>query len=273
MSLELVVRCHAFFDTVNSWVSLSTGRLLAFLPFLIACLGWGFAYYGNFYCDNVQFEPSTGPGDATDFSAPRTQSYGLFFYRWHQVSQELDGLEYLREGCVNYDKGHPFFRPLDPLWKTARAFACIATIVAGFLLFWSFCAPLLLLDQLFWRWGMALYVVCALCQAVTLTFLWSNACVDSPLLTLHVPDPTIYPDTCAWDTGMYCSVVGAALYLLAAVSMVFIPAPGYRPDEPGFPVMVWDDVDDAPYDDHDDDLLRKPLDPTETEDHLDEEAV
>ena len=213
-------------------------RLMAFIPFLLALCGFGTSYYGNFYCDNVRFEPEV-EYNPDDFYRPRVRSYGLWMYRYHQFSNELDGNTYMREGCVNYDKGHPLW-DYDGKWKTARAFSCIATIIAGVMVFWSFCAPLLMFDGLFWKWAIIFYIITALCEGITLLFLWSNGCNENPLLQLHVPDPFIYPLECSWDKGTWCQVFAVAFFLAAAVSMMIIPPPGLRPEDQEFPMMVWE---------------------------------
>lgn len=225
-------------------------RLLAFIPFLLALFGFGSSYFGNFYCDNVQFTPDIEI-DPDDFYHPRVRSYGLWMFRWHQFSNELDGKTYMREGCVNYPKGHPLW-DFDGKWKAARAFSCIATIVAGFMIFWSFCAPLLLFDGLFWRWAIIVYIFIAICEGLTLLFLWSNGCSENPLLQLHVPDPSIYPLECSWDTGTWCQILGVAFYGLAAISMCIIPAPGLRPKDQEFPIMIWEEDDEDSEDDDED---------------------
>lgn len=152
----------------------------------------------------------------------------------------LNGEIIYSEFCSGYDGEMEF----DFSWKMARAFSCVSIIAAGFILLWQFCAPFLLFDALYWRWAMAIFTFIGACQGITLMFLDSTACLDNPYIELMVPNPKIYPDTCSWDWGTRASLAGTILYFITVLSMFLIAAPGTRPNDRKFPMMVWDAEDD-----------------------------
>ena len=106
---------------------------------------------------------------------------------------------------------------------------------------------------------MGIFTLIGVCQGMTLQFLASDACNDNLLVERMVNNADIYPDTCSWDWGTKASLASTILYLLTVVSMLIIPAPGVRPNERQFPMMVWDDADVSShadeYEDDDEDSI------------------
>jgi hypothetical protein len=218
--------------------SLSLCRALATIPCLLGAVAFGCSYAGNFFCNNVQFAPQGL--EEIDFYSPRPLSFGLWMYRQQKLVNTVDERFVYIENC----EGYPEDVEIDCSWKIARAFSCLSVILAGFLMLWQFCAPFLLFDAIYWRWAMFLFSVIGLCQGATLLLLQSSACLDNPMIDLMAANPDIYPEACSWDWGMRACLIGTILYFVTVCSMLLIPAPGTRPRERQFPMMVWDADDD-----------------------------
>jgi hypothetical protein len=213
-------------------------RALAAIPCVFAAIAFVCSYVGNFYCDNIRFEPEVLEEHA-DFYAARPQSFGLWMYRLREPSDRLNGVVVYTEKCA----GYPSDLEIDTAWKVARAFSCVGVLVAGFLILWQFCAPFLLFDSVYWRWAMAIFAFIGACQGLTLQFVMSDACWANPLLAELTFNSSLYPEHCSWDFGTRSSLVGTIMWFVTVLSMVVIPAPGIRPSERKFPMMVWDDDD------------------------------
>jgi len=239
--------------------SLLKQRVLSAVPAVIATAAFVCSYAGNFFCNNIQFAPS-GNFDSSDPYRPRTITYGLWMYKEFRVSNQYNGEVYFSEYCAGYEEGTEF----DTAWKIARAFAVLTMIAAGFLLLWQCFAPFLLFDALYWRWAMVLFALLGACQGLTLLFVTSSACFDNVLLEEMVANPDIYPSTCSWDWGTLVGFSSTFLYFATAASFCAIPAPGVRPNERKFPMMVWDTAEEnddndegsfASHDEFDDDSI------------------
>jgi hypothetical protein len=160
-------------------------------------------------------------------------------YREREASNRLNGEVVYIEQCT----GYPADLEIDIAWKVARAFSCVGILVAGFVILWQFCAPFLLFDSVYWRWAMAIFAFIGACQGLTLQFVMSDACWANPLLPELTFHSSLYPENCTWDYGTRSSLVGTIMWFVTVFSMVVIPAPGIRPSERKFPMMVWDDDD------------------------------
>lgn len=211
-------------------------RFLAAIPGIIAATAFFTSYLGNFYCNNIQFVPDVEFADL-DLYSPRPQSFGLWTYRQQKVVDRRDGEAFYAESCAGYPSGTEF----DSDWRLARAFSLLSVFSAGFLILWQLCAPFLLFDANYWRWAMVLFSFIGVCQGMTLKFLVSDGCWDNPLLPQLSSHPDIYEESCSWDWGTRASLASTILYFLTVLSLLFIPAPGLRPNERHFPMMVWDD--------------------------------
>lgn len=177
-------------------------------------------------------------------------------YRQQKVVDRRDGEAFYSESCAGYPSDTEF----DTDWKVARAFSLLSVFSAGFLILWQFCAPFLLFDSTYWRWAMVLFSFIGVCQGLTLKFLVSEGCWDNPLIPILSSHPDIYEDSCSWDWGTRASLASTILYFLTVLSLMLIPAPGLRPSERHFPMMIWDD--EGMSDDEDDGV-----------DKLDEESI
>lgn len=237
-------------------VSLTKQRVLSAIPAVIATAAFICSYAGNFFCNNVKFVPE-GDYSPDDVARPRTVSFGLWKHREFRISNQYEGDVVFSEFCAGYEEGTDF----DTEWTLSRAFSCLNIIAAGLLLLWQCFAPFLLFDALYWRWAMVLFAILGGLQTVTLLFLFSIACYDNTMIAEMVNNPDIYPAECSWDWGALVQMASAILYFCTSISFCFIPAPGVRPNERRFPMMVWDagshaDIDDDAFycsDDDDDD--------------------
>jgi len=227
--------------------SLMRQRVLSAIPAVIATAAFICSYAGNFFCNNVKFDPQ-GDFSPDDVFRPRTISFGLWKHKEFRISNQYEGDVVFAEYCGGYEEGTDF----NTDWTIARAFACLNIIAAGFLLLWQCFAPFLLFDKLYWRWAMVLFAILGGFQTATLLFLYSNACYDNTLVEEMVNNPDIYPAECSWDWGALVQMASAILYFCTSASFCFIPAPGVRPNERKFPMMVWDAGSHAEHDDEDD---------------------
>ena len=216
-------------------VSLMKQRLLSAVPAVIATAAYFSSFAGNYFCNNIQFVPQ-GEFNPDDPLRPRTIAFGIWKHKELRIDTHYGGDITFAEYCSGYPENTEF----DAKWRIARAFACLNMIFSGFLLLWQWFAPFLLFDALYWRWAMFLFAAIGGCQLATLLFLYSDACYDNVLLEDMVSDPSIYPTECTWDSGAVVQIVAAILYFCTSISLCLIPAPGIRPNERKFPMMVWD---------------------------------
>jgi hypothetical protein len=199
-------------------------------------------------------------------------------YQSQRMTTVQDGEILYTEFCTGYDSRSIY---VDASWKVARVVSVLSIVLAGFLLLWQFTAPFLLFDRNYWRIAMVLFTMLALIQACTLLFVQSSACLDNALIYILAYNPIIYPTHCTWDTRITrTSIVSAVLYAVTALSMVLIPAPGTRPRERPYPMMVWDTAtkngdgkNNADDDDDDNDSISSfaydtDIDHDETDDHF-----
>jgi hypothetical protein len=179
-------------------------------------------------------------------------------YQSQRMTTFQDGEIMYNEFCTSYD---PQSIHIDSLWKTARIASVIGFTVSGFLLLWQFSAPFLLFDTNYWRIAMILYAFLAIMQGCTFLFLHSTACTDNALIYILAYNPKLYPSECSWDSGTRKNIASTILYAVTVLSMCIIPAPGTRPKERPYPMMVWDnatitksgdDMSDCEVDDDDD---------------------
>jgi hypothetical protein len=226
-------------------------RILAFIPCIFAAAALCCSYVSNFYCDTIQFIPK-GDFEAVDFFRPRPLSFGLWMFKQQRMVNVLNGEIMYSEFCTGYD---PNSIDIDMKWKVARIFSCIGIIISGFLLLWQFCAPFLLFDANYWRIAMVLFTFLAFCQGMTLFFLQSNACNDNVMIDLMAYNPKLYPPQCTWDSGTRTCFASTILYMVTVWSMCCIPAPGTRPNERPYPMMVWETATNPGNDDDDDDSV------------------
>jgi len=220
--------------------SLIKQRILSGIPAVIGAAAFICSYVGNFFCNNVQFAPE-GDFSPEDPYRPRTITYGLWMYKELRVSNQYNGDIIFAEYCSGYEEGTEF----NTEWSIARAFSCLGMLAAGILLLWQCFAPFLLFDALYWRWAMVLFALIGGCQTATLFFLYSNACYDNVLVDEMTNNPSLYPSECSWDWGALVQLSSAVLYFCTAASFCFIPAPGMRPNERRFPMMVWNSDDSS----------------------------
>lgn len=178
-------------------------------------------------------------------------------FRERKSADRQNGEVIYTEECV----GYPEYVEVDTAWKVARAFSCLGIIIAGFLILWQFCAPFLLFDSVYWRWATAIFAFIGTCQGLTLQFVMSDACLDNPLLGELTFNSNLYPETCSWGFGTRASLIGCIMWFVTVFSLVVIPAPGIRPSDRKFPMMLWDDDDVSEddgvhrFDDCDDDSI------------------
>ena len=235
-------------------VNLLRRRCLSGIPFVFAATAFICSYISNFACTNVEFIPQQQTATENDFFRPRSVSFGLWMYQSQRMTTVQDGEILFTEFCTGYDD-HSIH--VDMTWKVARVVSVLGIIIAGFLLLWQFTAPFLLFDANYWRVAIILFLVLAILQGSTLLFLQSSACLDNALIYSLVYNPSIYPSQCSWDTSTTrTSIVGALFYAITAISMTIIPAPGTRPKERPYPMMVWDTTTtngDSDEDDEDED--------------------
>ena len=226
-------------------VNLLRRRCLSGIPFLFAMTAFICSYVSNFGCTNIEFVPQQAKShtDTNDFFRPRSISFGLWMYQSQRMTTIQDGEIMYTEFCTGYDNRSVY---IDTKWKIARLVSILSVVLAGFLLLWQFTAPFLLFDRNYWRVAILLFTILAIIQACTLFFLKSSACFDNALIYSLAYNPLIYPTHCSWDTRTTrTSIVGAVFYAVTAISMVVIPAPGTRPRERPYPMMVWDTATNA----------------------------
>ena len=220
-------------------VNLLRRRCLSGIPFVLAMSAFLCSYISNFGCTNIEFIPQEENHASTnDFFRPRSISFGLWMYQSQRMTTVQNGEIIYTEFCTGYDNRSIY---MDSSWKAARAVSILSIVIAGFLLLWQFAAPFLLFDLNYWRIAMILFTLLSIIQGCTLFFLQSSACFDNALIYTLAYNPIIYPTHCSWDTrSTRTSIVSAVLYAVTAISMIIIPAPGIRPRERPYPMMVWD---------------------------------
>jgi hypothetical protein len=93
---------------------------------------------------------------------------------------------------------------------------------------------------------MILFTLLAIFQGLTvLLFIQSSACYNNTLIYIMAYNPKIYPNECTWDSGTRIGMASTILYVMTVICMYLIPAPGTRPKERPFPMMVWDTATDS----------------------------
>ena len=220
-------------------VNLLRRRCLSGIPFLFAITAFMCSFLGNFGCTNIEFVPrQESDTDTNNFFSPRPISFGLWMYQSQRMTTVRYGEIIYTESCTGYDKRSIY---VDTSWKAARVLSVLSIVIAGFLLLWQFSAPFLLFDRNYWRIATLLFVMLAVIQGCTMFFLMSSACNDNALVYKLAYNPIIYPTHCSWDTSTTrTNIVSTIMYAVTAISMMLIPAPGTRPKERPYPMMVWD---------------------------------
>lgn len=168
---------------------------IAILPAVVATLGIGSSILSTVWCEAIKFAPDTS--DAPDFLTGQTRSvmpdgfatwkFGLYYHSQIeeiQVTSVGESILRVTDSCVYYADDVD----MDAAWKTARAFAVIAPVVAGIFAIGLYMAPCCIFyTKATWNTMACFFcfVIPAL-QSITLLFLTSDACKANPVIESRI---------------------------------------------------------------------------------------
>mmetsp|Transcript_1576 Transcript_1576/g.2316 ORF Transcript_1576/g.2316 Transcript_1576/m.2316 type:complete len:237 (+) Transcript_1576:191-901(+) len=193
--------------------------LMAFVPGAAATIALVLSFFSNFWCENVKFEPVGGETEENP-----TLSFGVFYEKGLKETNR-GNITLVGEACLRYDDIQK-----DGNWTATMVFACIAFVIGGIGVIWTWLAPCIYLSQKKWKLIGISYIFCCLFQGLTFLFLNSNVCTDNQLVN-SVGSP--YPEECSWDVGTRMNIAAVVFWFVAGVLMVkAIPNSGPPPTPP-----------------------------------------
>lgn len=200
---------------------------LALLPAVLAVLSFGLSLVSSSYCQYVSVDwLNSNSANGGNFIP---QKYGIWNYQGRVYSQELG--QYRTE-CLAYKSqignsggfSQPF--PLDSKWRTAMAFAVIASVFGGVVVVWIILAQCISTGR--WRILSRACFFLALCEGLTLVFLSSSVCKAQ---TIQGVQGLLLSSTgCTRSYGANSSIVSTIFWIVTGIAMIFISPPQFNRD-------------------------------------------
>lgn len=192
-------------------------RLIAFIPAAVATIALILSFFSSFWCENVKFEPSGGESDDNP-----SLSFGVFYLLGTKETPRPGGITLKGEACVSYNNEIQ----TDGNWIATMVFACIAFVIGGIGVFWTWLAILLYLSQKKWKVLGVSYIFCCLFQGLTFLFLNSAVCKENTLVSLAGSQ---YPEECSWDMGTRTNIAAVVFWFIAGILMLTVIPNSDRP--------------------------------------------
>jgi hypothetical protein len=200
--------------------------MLSFLPIVFSVIALSLGAPGNIYCQTFSF---------TDENNSDNKVFvGIFGYRSKDAlyveDSEGDIDIYVRTYCAPYNDLTDYFGfeyDVDTKWTATKAFAIISITLGVILSIVSCITQCFSVNPKLWKLlGVGFLLVC-LFQGLSLL---SDVCTDNPVINAleSTKRPRFdfnFPQKCDWEVGYKLMISSVALWFLAAITVLLLPAP------------------------------------------------